>query len=200
MGLNFTIENFVVAEDNSLGARLERLRARSFWRWKRGRVRMRKAVRAFDAVLARTGLKLAGLRVSGGLAMMRESVKSLGHAVLLLALILRYAVARPLHSSEVEHPARGRHRKAAIILGLAVLALGLALLLPERERDVLRPDSIVSTAEARTPAAAPNPETTAPEMRQAPKLPCRRSSGRGSRCASRWRFIIWNHRNSQDWR
>lgn len=169
MGLNFTIENFVVAEDKSLGARLERLRARSLWRWKRGRVHARKAARRCDAVMARTGLKPAGLRLSGGLAMLRESVKSLGHGALLLALILRYAFARPLHSSEVELPARTRHRKTVIILALSMLALGLALLLPERDRDGLPADPIVSTAEARTPAAAPAPEASAPEMRPAPE-------------------------------
>ncbi len=158
VGLNFTIENFVVAEDKSLGARLERLRARSLWRWKRARVRLRKAAH-------RIGLD----RLGSGIARSRDGARSLGHAALLLGLILRYAFARPLHASEVEHPERGRYRKPAIILGLSVLALGFALLLPERE--ILTPEPIVSSAEASTTVPKPQPEASPAETRRAPDVP-----------------------------
>jgi hypothetical protein len=167
VGLSVTIGQFVVAEDRSLGARIDRWRLRGFWRWKRLRVRLRQQVQRLNAMQERAGLKAFAARLRGMLIPMREGFRSLGHAALLLSLIMRYAFGRPLHASEVEKPERGRYRKAFIILGLSLVALAFALLLPER--DVLSPEPMVATAVASIPAATSPPEAAAPEARRGPE-------------------------------
>jgi hypothetical protein len=161
VGLNIAVEHFVVAPDRSLGGRLERGRHWSLWRWKRGRVRLLRASRRVAGRVAgqvgRSGLPaiLAPLLHAG--TILRESFRALRDAAVLLILILRYAMNKPLQGSKVEQRKAWRHRKSSLVLALGLPALALSLFLPERERAAFTGEPLLTAAEARMQEPAPEP-------------------------------------------
>ncbi len=84
-------------------------------------------------------------------------------------LILRYAMTRPLHGSEAEQAALRSNRKTLLILVLAMLALGFALLLPDRDQQAVASEPRVAAVEL--PAPAPEPVAVETRRNPEPALP-----------------------------
>lgn len=163
--LGIAFDRFVVAPDDSPRARLARFAARMAWRWKRGQVRLRRVARHLVSVRATAGR--AFLLPQQARAVIADGFVAMRDAAVLLVLILRYAMSRPLHASEAEHQIVRHSRKSAFVIGLAVLALALALLLPEPERQAMaiQPEPAVVAARAPEPAPQPAPN----EIRRSPE-------------------------------